>query len=81
MPREELSSHDHVRLLGHLALLVEGLPGDVVEIGVWKGKSLVLRLEVCHRERRIIGIATLSCPISLKSSVTTRTSCSETHWC
>src|SRR4051812_43349831 len=30
MPRKELSFHDHVRLLGYLALLVEGVPGDVV---------------------------------------------------
>jgi predicted O-methyltransferase YrrM len=56
MPRRELSFHDHVRLLGYLALLIEGTPGDVVEIGVWKGKSLVLMNEVCNRERRIIGI-------------------------
>ncbi len=62
MPRKELSFHDHVRLLGYLALLVEGIPGDVVEIGVWKGKSLVLMNEVCNRERRIIGIDPFELP-------------------
>lgn len=56
MQRRELSFHDHVRLLGYLSLLVAHLPGDVVEIGVWKGKSLMLMNEACNRERRIIGI-------------------------
>lgn len=62
MPRRELSFHDHVRLLGYLALLIEGIPGDVVEIGVWKGKSLVLMNEVCNRERRVIGIDPFELP-------------------
>lgn len=56
MQRRELSFHDHVRLLGYLALLVDDLPGDLVEIGVWKGKSLMLMNEVCNHERRVIGI-------------------------
>ncbi|MDU9394340.1 class I SAM-dependent methyltransferase [Pseudomonas japonica] len=56
MQRRELSFHDDVRLLGYLALLIADLPGDVVEIGVWKGKSLMLMNEVCNRERRVIGI-------------------------
>lgn len=56
MHRRELSFHDHVRLLGYLSLLVADLPGDLVEIGVWKGKSLVLMNEVCNHERRVIGI-------------------------
>jgi hypothetical protein len=62
MPRRELSFHDHVRLLGYLALLIEDIPGDVVEIGVWKGKSLVLMNEICNRERRVIGIDPLELP-------------------
>ncbi|CAK9890779.1 MULTISPECIES: class I SAM-dependent methyltransferase [Pseudomonas] len=62
MPRRELSFHDHVRLLGYLSLLIAEVPGDVVEIGVWKGKSLVLMNEVCNRERRIIGIDPFALP-------------------
>ncbi|WP_263263441.1 class I SAM-dependent methyltransferase [Pseudomonas sp. RIT-PI-S] len=56
MRRRELSFHDHVRLLGYLCLLIEQVPGDVVEIGVWKGKSLVLMNEICNHQRRVIGI-------------------------
>ncbi|MEK2608755.1 class I SAM-dependent methyltransferase [Pseudomonas shirazensis] len=62
MLRREMSFHDHVRLLGYLALLLDDVPGDVVEIGVWKGKSLVLMNEVCNRERRIIGIDPFELP-------------------
>lgn len=62
MPRRELSFHNHVRLLGYLSLLIEGIPGDLVEIGVWKGKSLVLMNEVCNRERRVIGIDPFELP-------------------
>lgn len=56
MQRRELSFHDHVRLLGYLSLLIADLPGDLVEIGVWKGKSLMLMNEICNHERRVIGI-------------------------
>lgn len=56
MKRQELSFHDHVRLLGYLSLLVADLPGDLVEIGVWRGKSLMLMNEVSNHERRVIGI-------------------------
>jgi len=66
MQRKELSFHDHVRLLGYLALLLEGVAGDVVEIGVWKGKSLVLMNEVCNGERRVIGIDPLELPNQLE---------------
>ncbi|MCW0453010.1 MULTISPECIES: class I SAM-dependent methyltransferase [Xanthomonas] len=62
MERRELSFHDHVRLLGYLCLLLEGVPGDLVEIGVWKGKSLVLMNEVCGRERRVIGMDPFALP-------------------
>lgn len=34
----------------------------MVEIGVWKGESLVLMNEVCNRERRIIGIDPFELP-------------------
>lgn len=62
MERRELSFHDQVRLLGYLSLLIAELPGDVVEIGVWKGKSLMLMNEVCNHERRIIGIDPFELP-------------------
>ncbi len=62
MSRSELSFHGHVQLLGYLALLLDGVEGDVVEIGVWKGKSLVLMNEVCNRERRVIGIDPFELP-------------------
>ncbi|MBI6907924.1 class I SAM-dependent methyltransferase [Pseudomonas sp. SIMBA_059] len=62
MERRELSFHDHVRLLGYLTFLIAELPGDVVEIGVWKGKSLMLMNEVCNHERRVIGIDPFELP-------------------
>ncbi|WP_230839007.1 TylF/MycF family methyltransferase, partial [Xanthomonas translucens] len=62
MARRELSFHDHVRLLGYLCLLLEGIPGDLVEIGVWKGKSLVLMNEISNRQRRVIGMDPFALP-------------------
>lgn len=56
MPRRELSFHDHVKLLGYLSLLIGDVPGDFVEIGVWKGKSLCFVSQMCGRKRRIFGI-------------------------
>jgi len=62
MARREISFHDHVRLLGYLCLLLDNQPGDIVEIGVWKGKSLCLMNEACKQQRRIIGIDPLALP-------------------
>ncbi|WP_449434269.1 class I SAM-dependent methyltransferase [Pseudomonas putida] len=62
MARREISFHEHVCLLGYLALLLDEVAGDVVEIGVWKGKSLVLMNEVFNRQRRIIGIDPFELP-------------------
>lgn len=56
MARKELSFHDHVKLLGYLCLLLGELPGDLVEIGVWKGKSLCFMSQMCGRQRRVFGI-------------------------
>jgi len=56
MERRETSFHDQVRLLAYLCYLTADLPGDIVEIGVWKGKSLSLMNEICNHEKRIIGI-------------------------
>ena len=55
MDREELSFHSDVKLLGHLCLEVEPLPGDILEIGVWKGKSLALMYRLSSNTK-IIGI-------------------------
>ena len=63
MARRELSFHDHVRLRGYLCLLLEGIPGDLVEIGVWKGKSLVLMNEISNRQRWVIGLDPWDCQI------------------
>lgn len=65
MARREISFHDHVLLLGYLCHLIENLPGDIVEIGVWKGKSLALMIEVCNHQRRIIGIDPFALPNQL----------------
>ncbi|MBD8881896.1 class I SAM-dependent methyltransferase [Rhodanobacter sp. 7MK24] len=56
MARKELSFHDHVKLLGYLCLLIGEVPGDLVEIGVWKGKSLCFMSQMCGRKRRLFGI-------------------------
>ena len=56
MKRQELSFHQHVKLLGFLSFDIAELSGDILEIGVWKGKSLCL-LERCNiGDTRIIGI-------------------------
>jgi len=56
MPRKELSFHDQVKFLGYLCLLAAPIAGDIMEIGVWKGKSLAFMNEMCGRKRKIIGI-------------------------
>lgn len=62
MPRTELSFHQDTRLLGYLAVLIESLPGDVLEIGVWKGKSLALMQALTQGRRQVIGIDPLVLP-------------------
>lgn len=62
MDRKEISFHEQIKLLAYLCMLVEGIPGDIVEIGVWKGKSLSLMNEVCNHTRRVIGIDPFSLP-------------------
>lgn len=56
MPRRELSFHNDVKLLGYLTTLVYGIPGDIVEIGVWKGKSLALMNFLAQGHKKVIGI-------------------------
>ena len=56
MRRRELSFHDHVKLLGYLALECKDLDGDILEIGVWKGKSLALMDRLSSKSTKIFGI-------------------------
>jgi hypothetical protein len=56
MDRPELSFHPFVKLLGFLCLEVTSLPGDIVEIGVWKGKSLALMQRLTRPPAKVIGI-------------------------
>lgn len=55
MTREELSFHSDVKLLGHLCLDLQSVSGDILEIGVWKGKSLAL-MQRLSKNAKIIGI-------------------------
>lgn len=56
MPRAEISFHQDTKLLGYLALLSMHLRGDILEIGVWKGKSLAFMNRVKQNTRKVIGI-------------------------
>jgi len=56
MDRPELSFHPYVKLLGFLCLDVTPLLGDIVEIGVWKGKSLALMQRLTRSPTKVIGI-------------------------
>ena len=62
MPRKELSFHEQVKFLGYLCWLAEQLPGDILEIGVWKGKSSAFMSRVCGKRRRVIGIDPMALP-------------------
>lgn len=64
MPRRELSFHDHVKCLGYLCWLLEhnNVAGDIIEIGVWKGKSTSFMNEICQHKRRIISIDPMELP-------------------
>ncbi|WP_431821046.1 class I SAM-dependent methyltransferase [Burkholderia sp. F1] len=65
MDRTELSFHSYVKLLGFLCLDVASLSGDVVEIGVWKGKSLAFMQRFLNDTTKFIGID----PFELKGQV------------
>jgi hypothetical protein len=55
MDRKEISFHPQVKLLAHLLLQTEFISGDILEIGVWKGKSLSLMSHFA-KESKVIGI-------------------------
>lgn len=56
MDRRELSFHDQVKLLGFLSKSISHLDGNIVEIGVWKGKSLAFIERMVEKNCKIIGI-------------------------
>ncbi|HCH38839.1 cephalosporin hydroxylase [Enterobacteriaceae bacterium CCUG 67584] len=64
MARRELSFHDHVKCLGYLCWLLNHneIAGDIIEIGVWKGKSTAFMNEICQHKRRIISIDPMELP-------------------
>lgn len=56
MYRENISFHSNVRLLAHAVMRTRSLIRDVVEIGVWKGKSLELMTRFKGAHQKVIGI-------------------------
>lgn len=56
MTRTELSFHPHVKLLAYLAMDTKSLDGALLEIGVWKGKSLALMSRAADRQALVVGI-------------------------
>jgi SAM-dependent methyltransferase len=56
MQRAELSFHSYVKLLGFLCIELAPLEADIVEIGVWKGKSLALMQRLVQPPTKVIGI-------------------------
>ena len=56
MHRSELSFHEQVKLLGYLCLDLFHRPGDILEIGVWKGKSLSLMSRLSQKGTKIVGV-------------------------
>ena len=55
MIRQEISFHSQVKLLGHLCLIMKSMEADILEIGVWKGKSLALMSQLSNKSK-VIGI-------------------------
>lgn len=56
MQRTELSFHEYVKLLGYLEFALRTLEGSIVEIGVWKGKSLALMSRLSGKNHQTIGV-------------------------
>jgi cephalosporin hydroxylase len=62
MARTELSFHSYIKLLAYLSIDVASMDGDVVEIGVWKGKSLAFMQKFSTAPTRFIGIDPFELP-------------------
>lgn len=56
MTRTELTFHPYIKLLGYLSLDLANLPGDILEIGVWKGRSLALMERLSPAPAKVIGV-------------------------
>jgi hypothetical protein len=56
MERHEISFHTDVKLLGYLVRSLRELEGDVLEIGVWKGKTLTFIDHLVGVPHQTIGI-------------------------
>ena len=55
MERQEISFHNDIKLLGFLSKILSDTDADILEIGVWKGKSLLF-MEKFSKMGKIIGI-------------------------
>lgn len=62
MERSELSFHEYVKLLGFVCIDVYSMIGDILEIGVWKGKSLSFMRRLSSVETDVIGIDPFALP-------------------
>ncbi len=56
MERTELTFHSFVKLLGYLCIDLEQTLGDILEIGVWKGRSLALMNRLSQASTHVIGV-------------------------
>ena len=56
MSRNNISFHDDIKLLGYLCQETSNIIGDVLEIGVWKGKSLAYMQRLCPPNTKIVGV-------------------------
>ena len=56
MARGNISFHEDVKLLGYICLECSNLPGDILEIGVWKGKSLAYMQRLSPPNTKIVGV-------------------------
>jgi len=56
MHRKENSFHDEIKLLGYLSLLLKEIDGAIIEIGVWKGKSLTLMKRLSRDDQLLVGV-------------------------
>jgi len=56
MKRKELSFHDDIKALGYLLCLCSELEGAILEIGVWKGRSLLFLNLLNASRSQVIGL-------------------------
>ena len=56
MSRDNISFHEDVKLLGYLCQETSNIIGDILEIGVWKGKSLAYMQRLSPPNTKIVGV-------------------------